>query len=169
MTAVEGSGVERKLAIWAVGVDPIGIEQAAIEQKAVGANLQKMGAAGNLPGRAMERDSQPTPSRRSRDWHYPNPGQIGCVLAVFPFSSLNRPVSQSCSRAVGHGSVSLDSSDVTSLHHARNPPSHQADPAIYRQAQQFTGRTQVQLYLTEGALCLARFEMVDRRRFEGNS
>jgi hypothetical protein len=61
-------------------------------------------------------------------------------------------------RAVGHGSVWLDSSEVTSLYHARNPPPHQAGPAIYRQAQEFTDRTQVQLYLTEVALCLARFE-----------
>jgi hypothetical protein len=52
-------------------------------------------------------------------------------------------------RAVGRGSVSLDSSEVTSLYHARNPPPHQAGPAIYREAQQFTGRTLVQLYLTE--------------------
>ena len=85
---VEGSGVERELAVGAVGVDSVGIEQAAIEQETVGTDLQKMGAAGNLPGGAVERDSQPTPSRRSRDCITRTRVQIGYVLVVFPFSSL---------------------------------------------------------------------------------
>src|SRR3954453_21829755 len=67
---VQGSGIKRELAIWAVGVDSLGIEKTAIEQKGVGTNFQKMGAAGNLPGGAVERDSQPTPSRRSRDCNF---------------------------------------------------------------------------------------------------
>src|SRR6478672_320897 len=79
----------------------------------------------------------------------PEPGPDGMrarrfsILVPEPTLFSERP------RAVGRGSVSLDSSEVTSLYHARNPPPHQADPAIYRQAQQFTGRTPVQLYLTE--------------------
>ena len=63
---VERAGVERELAVGAAGVDPLGIEEAAIEQQPVRADLQQMGATGDLPGRSMERDSQPTPSRRAR-------------------------------------------------------------------------------------------------------
>ena len=64
---VERTRVERELAVGAVRVDAIGIEQTAVKQQAIGTNLQKMGASGDLPGRAVERDSQPTPSRRADD------------------------------------------------------------------------------------------------------
>ena len=57
---VERAGVERELTIRAVGIDPIGVKQPAVEQKSRRANLQKMGTARDLPGRAMERDSQPS-------------------------------------------------------------------------------------------------------------
>ena len=54
------AGVERELAVGAVGIDPIRVKQPAVEQKSCRANLQEMGAARDLPGRAVERDSQPS-------------------------------------------------------------------------------------------------------------
>ena len=56
---VERPGVERELAVGAVGINPIGIKQPAVEQDPPGIDLQQMGAARDLSGRAMERDSQP--------------------------------------------------------------------------------------------------------------
>ena len=57
---VERAGVERELAVGAVGIDPIGVKQPAVEQNPPGADLQQMSAARDLPGRAVERDSQPS-------------------------------------------------------------------------------------------------------------
>ena len=52
-----GSNVNWRFGLF--GVDPIGVEQPAVEQEPVPADLQQVGAARHLPGRAMERDAQP--------------------------------------------------------------------------------------------------------------
>jgi hypothetical protein len=56
---VQSARVERELAVWAVGIHPLGIKQPAVEQKPLGADLYQMSAARDLAGRAVERDSQP--------------------------------------------------------------------------------------------------------------
>ena len=56
---VEVAGVERELAVRAVRVHPVGVEQAAIEQDPRPADLHQVGAARHLLRRAMERDAQP--------------------------------------------------------------------------------------------------------------
>ena len=56
---VERARVERELAVGAVGIDPVGIEQPAIKQDPPGIDLQQMGAARDFLGRAVKRDSQP--------------------------------------------------------------------------------------------------------------
>ena len=60
ITASSVAGVERELAVGAVGIDPIRVKQPAVEQDPLGTDLQQMGAARDLPGRAVERDSQPS-------------------------------------------------------------------------------------------------------------
>ena len=57
---VEPAWVEREIAIGAQWVDPIGVEQSAIEQNLVRADFQEVGAARDLPCGAMERNSQPS-------------------------------------------------------------------------------------------------------------
>ena len=56
---VERAGVKRELAVGAVGIDSVGIEQPAVEQDPLGIDLQQMSAARDRSGRAVERDSQP--------------------------------------------------------------------------------------------------------------
>ena len=56
---VERAGVERELAVGAVGINPVGIKQPTVEQDPLGIDLQQVSAARDRPGRAMERDSQP--------------------------------------------------------------------------------------------------------------
>ena len=63
ITASSSRGSNVKLAVRALGIDPVGVEQPAIEQDSLRTDLQQVGAARDLPGRAMERDSQPTSSR----------------------------------------------------------------------------------------------------------
>ena len=60
ITASSARGSKRELAVGAVGIDSIGIKQPAVEQDPRGIDLQQMSAARDLPGRAMERDSQPS-------------------------------------------------------------------------------------------------------------
>ena len=55
---VEVARLEREPAVGAVGVDPVGVKQPAVEQDPVAADLQQVGAARDLAGRAVERDSQ---------------------------------------------------------------------------------------------------------------
>ena len=57
---VERAGVELELTVRPVGIDSIRVKQPTIEQNPRRANLQKMGTARDLPGRAVERDSQPS-------------------------------------------------------------------------------------------------------------
>ena len=56
---VQRAWVERELAVGAVGINSVRIEQPAVEQDSPGIDLQQMGAARDLSGRAVERDSQP--------------------------------------------------------------------------------------------------------------
>ena len=57
---VELAGVERELTIGAVGIGPIGVKEPVVEQDPVSVDLQQVGRARHLPGRAMERDTQTT-------------------------------------------------------------------------------------------------------------
>ena len=47
---VERAGVERELAVGAVGINSVGIEQSAVEQDPLGIDLQQMSAARDLIG-----------------------------------------------------------------------------------------------------------------------
>ena len=66
---VQLAGVERELAVGALGIDSFRIKQPAIEQDPLGTDLQQVGAARDLSGRAVKRDSQPSslPTISARD------------------------------------------------------------------------------------------------------
>ncbi len=57
---IQLAGIERQLAVGALGMDAFRIKQPAIEQDPRRADLQKVGAARDLPGRTVKRDSQPS-------------------------------------------------------------------------------------------------------------
>ena len=56
---VQRAWVERELAVGAVGINSVRIEQPAVKQDSPGIDLQQMSAARDFLGRAVERDSQP--------------------------------------------------------------------------------------------------------------
>ena len=60
ITASSARGSNENWRFGLFGIDPIGVKQPAVEQDARRADLQQMGAARDLPGRAVERDSQPS-------------------------------------------------------------------------------------------------------------
>ena len=129
ITASSARGSNESWRLGLLGVDPLGVEEAAVEQDPVGTDLQQMGAAGDLPGRAVERDSQPTPSRRARRPRDPQPGRIA---ACSPSSGLV-PGPARCDSGPGRRGMArsaIVSLPVTSLHHARNRKFHQADQSI---------------------------------------
>ena len=56
---IERAGVKLEPTVRPVGIDAIRVKQPTIEQNPPRIDLQKMGTARDLPGRAVERDSQP--------------------------------------------------------------------------------------------------------------
>jgi hypothetical protein len=57
--SVERAGVKREVPIGAVRVQPIRVEEAAVEQYSLIADFEQMSAAGHLPSGSMKRDAQP--------------------------------------------------------------------------------------------------------------
>ena len=109
ITASSARGSNENWRFGLFGIDPIGIEQPAIEQDALGTDLQEMGAARDLPGRAVERDSQPSTlptNPRSED---PEPGQIGCLIAVVSTRPRTGPLRMQITPGGGawHGNTSF--------------------------------------------------------------
>src|SRR4051794_33250402 len=55
---VEIAGLEGEASVLALGIEPVGIKQAAIKQDPVSIDLQQMGTSRDLPGGPVKRDAQ---------------------------------------------------------------------------------------------------------------